>query len=72
MAPFASAVRHPADCEARYGGLVDTGLDKFEIASPPLGGLAMMLRMRSVAEAMERRLLLYSVKEALFDKDEGF
>lgn len=31
-----------------------------------------MLRMRSVAEAMERRLLVYSVKETPFGKDEVF
>jgi hypothetical protein len=54
------------------GGLVDTRLDKFEIASPPLGWLTMMLRMRSVTEAMKRRLLVYSVKETQFGKDEGF
>jgi len=58
--------------EARYGGLVDTRLDKFEIVSPPEGGIAMMLRMRSFAEAMERRLLVYSVKETTFGKVEGF
>jgi len=31
----------------------------------------MMLRMRSVAEAMERRLLVYSVKETPFGEDDG-
>ena len=36
-----------------------------------LGGLAMMLRMRRVAEDMERRLLLYSLKETQFGEDEG-
>ncbi len=36
-----------------------------------LGGLAMMLRMCSVAEAMERRLLVYSLKETPFGEDEG-
>jgi hypothetical protein len=52
VAPIASAARHPADCEARYGGMVDTKLSKFEVAAFASGGLAMRFRM-----------LVYSVKQ---------
>jgi hypothetical protein len=31
VAPIASAVRHPADCKARYGGVADTKLSKFQV-----------------------------------------
>jgi len=47
-----------SDCEAGYTGAVDTRFCKTEIASPPEGGLALILKMRSVAEAMECRLLV--------------
>jgi len=41
LAPIASAVRHPEDYEARYGGVADTKLSKFEIATSAFGELAM-------------------------------
>jgi hypothetical protein len=47
--------------EARYGGLVDTRLY-----------ITLILRMRSVAEDMEFRLLVYSVKDTPIGEDEAF